>query len=99
MPASVHNQTIHLFGFAVDVEYSYTPGRPATGPTYSCGGEPAEPAEIEINKLSIGLPNQGMVVANADDLSEVEYNQIYDKLMENHDSDSGYEYDKHARED
>ena len=29
-------------------DYSYTPGCPETGPSYSSGGEPAEPAEVEI---------------------------------------------------
>jgi hypothetical protein len=30
------------------VTYSMTPGYPETGPSYACGGTPAEPAEIEI---------------------------------------------------
>ena len=30
----------------VEVEFDVDWGRPATGPTYACGGEPAEPAEI-----------------------------------------------------
>lgn len=34
--------------FELEVTYSVTPGRPAQGPTYSCGGQPAEDAEIEI---------------------------------------------------
>lgn len=33
---------------ACDVVYKVTPGRPATGPSYSCGGTPAEPAEVDI---------------------------------------------------
>jgi len=30
------------------VTYSMTPGRAEQGPTYACGGQPAEPAEVEI---------------------------------------------------
>ena len=32
----------------VKVEYDFTPGRPEQGPSYSSGGEPAEPPEIEV---------------------------------------------------
>src|SRR5574337_965071 len=31
----------------IEVEYTYSPSRPPTGPTYSCGGEPAEQADVE----------------------------------------------------
>ena len=44
-----------LFGYAgaeneieVEVVFTYLPRRPATGPTYDCGGQPEEPAEIDI---------------------------------------------------
>ncbi len=32
----------------VEIHFHYTPGRPATGPTYDCGGEPAEGPELEL---------------------------------------------------
>jgi hypothetical protein len=35
----------------VVVYYTYHPGYPQLGPTYSCGGEPAEPPEVEIVKV------------------------------------------------
>jgi hypothetical protein len=35
----------------VEVTYSVTPGHPETGPTYACGGTPAEPAEVEIYQV------------------------------------------------
>lgn len=34
------------------IEASYSPGRPATPPTYSSGGDPPEPAEWDIESLS-----------------------------------------------
>ena len=40
---------------ACDVVYTVTPGRPATGPSYSCGGTPAEPAEVEIQTVEAVL--------------------------------------------
>ena len=33
---------------ACDVVYTVTPGQPERGPTYACGGTPAEPAEVDI---------------------------------------------------
>ena len=44
----------------VTVEFTVIPGRPETGPTYACGGTPAEPPEIEIvaivhNGAAIGV--------------------------------------------
>ncbi len=34
------------------VEASYTPGEPATGPTYSCGGTPAYGPEWDLEKIT-----------------------------------------------
>jgi hypothetical protein len=39
---------------SLDVEIEYTcvsKGRPESGPTYSCGGQPAEPPEFEIDRV------------------------------------------------
>jgi len=33
--------------------YTYHPGYPQRGPTYSCSGEPAEPPEVEIVKVTV----------------------------------------------
>ena len=35
------------------VTYIYTPGHPETGPTWDCGGQPADPAEIEIIEIRV----------------------------------------------
>lgn len=42
----------------LDVEVEYTciyKGRPESGPTYDCGGEPAEPPEFDIKVRYNGL--------------------------------------------
>lgn len=57
--------TARRFQFTVDhmigrrelelvVTYSVTPGQPETGPSYACGGEPAEPAGVEIVSVKHG---------------------------------------------
>ena len=33
------------------IYYTYTPGQPERGPTYACGGTPAEPAEVELDHV------------------------------------------------
>lgn len=37
----------------LEIDYGFTPGRPATGPSYSSGGEPAEGPEVDINAVWI----------------------------------------------
>ena len=40
------------------VEFTHTPGRPATGSTYACGGTPAEPEEFDIISLEWSRNNK-----------------------------------------
>lgn len=37
----------------VEIEFNYVPGCPETGPSYSSGGEPATPDEIEALKVTV----------------------------------------------
>lgn len=37
----------------VDIDFTFTPGCPETGPSYASGGEPASPAEIEFVKATL----------------------------------------------
>jgi hypothetical protein len=37
----------HTFEVEVTLSGTYQPGRPEQGPTYDCGGQPAEPACVE----------------------------------------------------
>lgn len=46
--------TFGLRETGVNVTYKYTPGRPARGPSYACGGEPPEPPEVTF--VSAKLP-------------------------------------------
>lgn len=39
----------------VDIVYTYSRGRPARGPSYASGGEPAEPAALECQQAEIDL--------------------------------------------
>lgn len=50
-----HTTTLNRFDAdetEVVVHYTATPGSPERGPTYDCGGTPAEPAEVEIVKVT-----------------------------------------------
>ena len=33
----------------LEIFFTFTPGQPERGPTYACGGTPAEPAEVEFD--------------------------------------------------
>jgi len=37
----------------VELSYSFSPGSPARGPSYSSGGEPADTPEVEIWKIRL----------------------------------------------
>ena len=45
------------------VTYSVTAGRPETGPSYACGGTPAEPDEVEI----ISVKHNGQPITLSDE--------------------------------
>ena len=53
--SSTYSERYDLFGQDVrlTVNYNYVPGYPATGPTYSCGGEPGCGPEVEILTISV----------------------------------------------
>jgi hypothetical protein len=54
--AKIHNFTHNRHDedeTEVVVYYTYHPGYPQRGPTYACGGEPAEPPEVEIMKATV----------------------------------------------
>lgn len=68
----------------LDVEVEYTcvsKGRPASGPTYSCGGEPAEDPEFQIDR----------VMCNGEDirgaLTEDQLDSIRDEVAEDYAND------------
>ena len=53
---STHTLTAHcplgLGEIAVEITYRFTAGRPARGPSYASGGEPADPPEVEFISAS-----------------------------------------------
>jgi hypothetical protein len=70
----------HSFDGENDVDliitYIYTPPSPQRGPTYSCGGEPAEYTVEVISMLVDGVP------ATHDELCQVdECERLYDEMM------------------
>jgi hypothetical protein len=50
------------------IEFTFSPGYPETGPTYACGGTPAEPPEIEV--VSAHRKEGGEDYPLSDDLAE-----------------------------
>jgi hypothetical protein len=62
-------------------QYTYTPGHPERGPTYDCGGTPAEPPEVEIVLVTAG----GVKIEPTD----AEMEAWTTEIMENHEPDAG----------
>lgn len=50
---STHTETVEWNALQIRVDFTFTKGSPEQGPTWSCGGQPAEPAEIEITRAVI----------------------------------------------
>jgi hypothetical protein len=68
----------------LDVEVEYTlisKGRPEQGPTYSCGGQPAEPPEFQIDRVMCN----GVDILLA--LSEDTLDLLRDEVAEDYDAE------------
>ena len=73
--------TVEIAGHELIVEYVFeitAHGCPQTGPTYSSGGEPAEPAEFEIEVLGLYFPK------SATDLPELEMPKWLKDILTTH---------------
>jgi hypothetical protein len=77
----------------VEVEYTYTPGSPATGPTYACGGVPGDDAEAEITRI-VGADGNGI---DFDSLPELVQDTLrYEAIFE---AEDGADRDRAMAED
>ena len=79
----------HRFQFTVDhmigrqevelvVTYSVRPGCAETGPTYACGGTPAEPDEVEL----ISIKHNGQPITISDEEEEALLQQAIERAGE-----------------
>lgn len=74
-----------------DCEVEYTcisRGRPATGPTYDCGGQPAEPPEFEIT-----------VRYNGQDITNILDEDVLDDIRDRVEDDYNEEPDPYDPDD
>lgn len=72
--------TVTLGNLDIDVraEFDFTPGAPASGPSFSSPGDPGYPPEIEINEIEVQALNEPWR-----DATSIEFILIHDWLMEN----------------
>lgn len=87
------------------VSFKYHAGMPERGPTYSCGGTPAEPDEIEILKIEAGQDESGWSKGQdiTDLITEQEYDYIESQLYDNWradmaDNEADYRYEQYREE-
>lgn len=62
--------------YVVTVEMTYAP-RPATGPSYASGGEPAEPAEFDIVSITPNITNKVLWETVVDQAMEMAHNDLW----------------------
>jgi len=65
-------------------DYTYSAGCAATGPSYSSGGEPAEPAEVEISSGMLELDFCAGSFKRLFDLHINATDKVFDALCEKH---------------
>lgn len=71
-----------------EAEVDITPGSPQRGPTYDCGGTPAEPAEIEVIKVwMIEDDGRRTPMADFDTIAEWLMTEKEDDILEQADDD------------
>lgn len=90
---SLHDGDDHVFGMTL--AFTYTPGEPERGPSYASGGEPACPAEIEIDSIVLsptppdGLSGAILALCRKDE-------GLIDSLIETAEEDAAAERDEAA---
>lgn len=83
----------------LEIEYIYHPAVAERGPSYASGGEPAEPAFIEITKLeSDQLPNIETTDLEDEDIRDWCLGEAQDELIAAEDDAADYRYQQ-LRED
>ena len=77
------------------VTYSVTAGCPETGPTYACGGTPAEPDEVEI--VSIKHNGKPITLSDEDEeaLWEIAIGRAGDDLADEYASEADWRYQEY----
>lgn len=64
----------------IKIDYTWLPGAPEQGPTYACGGQPADPDEVELMRA---------VLVNGDGLAPTQ--EQIDEWAQNWLDDKGYD--------
>lgn len=83
---------------ALQVTYSVTPFIPEKGPTYSCGGQPAEGGEVEV--ISVTLDGHEETLADAEEelIQQACEERAADDWAEEEWARADYEYERRRDE-
>lgn len=79
--------TVKINGLEFQVSGTAHPGYPAKGPTYDCGGEPAEGPELNISHVAILDDDGGEYPVDWISLDEKTYNVIEEAVFMKLDED------------
>lgn len=74
--------TVKVNGLEIEVKGQAHPGYPAKGPTYDCGGEPAEGPELNVKEMSILDDDGGEYPVDINRLDEKLYLALEEAVFE-----------------
>lgn len=67
----------------VEILYDYSPGAPEQGPTYSSGGQPADPPEVTITQIFILVGTASVECSwMIDQIDSDEMDRIHEHIIE-----------------
>lgn len=73
---------VEVNGLRFEVSGQAHPGYPAKGPTYDCGGEPAEGPELNVKEIAILDDEDGEYPLDINELNEKIFGEIEEAVFE-----------------
>ena len=79
----------------LEVTYSVTPYIPAQGPTYACGGQPAEGGDVELISVKLGGEEETLTDAEEDALIAVCEKRAAEDCADEAAAEADYRYEEY----
>jgi hypothetical protein len=74
----------HEENISFRIEGELYPGAPARGPSYSSGGEPADPPEFYVSQIYVQpYGYEGWLIANTEKWHSARFDELVEKALEN----------------
>lgn len=82
--------------YELDIFYTYHPYQPMRGPSYACGGEPAEPESVEIDRIECDQVDGPFELTDAEEEGVLDWLlcEAQDELIARADDAADYRYEQ-----